>query len=269
MGLLALASSAHAGLILNWQLNEGTGTAVSDSSGSNFNASLVGSPALPTWEAVGYNGIGSAIRFTSAASDQSILATTFTGTGITGTSARTFAAWINVDTVQTDTAGQFIAEYGASVNGQRFTVALNATAGSTIGALRFEVGGGAVVATTDLRGRGWTHIAVVLDGGTASDNVNEARLYVNGVQEAFTGTSGSFTINTTVSATAFFKVGEGNSNTGRHFLGAVDDIRLYDNALTAGDVLSLSAIPEPSTYAALAGLATLGFVAVRRNRRSA
>ena len=44
-----------------------------------------------------------------------------------------------------------------------------------------------------------------------------------------------------------------------------DDFRLYDGVL---DTDALSAIPEPSTYAALFGLLAIGFVAWRRRRRA-
>ena len=54
--------------------------------------------------------------------------------------------------------------------------------------------------------------------------------------------------------------------------GFVDYIRIYDTALTANEVagLSVSAIPEPETYAMLlAGLGLLGFAARRRKQKAA
>lgn len=53
---------------------------------------------------------------------------------------------------------------------------------------------------------------------------------------------------------------------GGAYTGSLDQIRIYDTALSAGQVSAVYAasIPEPSTYAALAGLAALAIAARRR-----
>jgi len=56
-------------------------------------------------------------------------------------------------------------------------------------------------------------------------------------------------------------IGRDNWNTGssRHFSGIIDDVRIYDEALTASQVNGLYMIPEPSTFA-LATFALLGLL---------
>ncbi|MBL8488925.1 MAG: PEP-CTERM sorting domain-containing protein [Rhodocyclaceae bacterium] len=55
------------------------------------------------------------------------------------------------------------------------------------------------------------------------------------------------------------------------FTGQVDEVRVYDTALSAGEVggiyASVIAVPEPETYATmLAGLGMLGALARRRRK---
>lgn len=60
---------------------------------------------------------------------------------------------------------------------------------------------------------------------------------------------------------------------GRYYNGALDDVRLYDNELSASEVSDLNAagplyIPEPSTFL-LAAFGFVGIVGLRRRRRGA
>ena len=63
-------------------------------------------------------------------------------------------------------------------------------------------------------------------------------------------------------------VGPSGLGINTYFDGAMDDIRIYNYALSAAEVQGLyTAVPEPSTYAALTGLTALGFAAMRRRKR--
>lgn len=64
-----------------------------------------------------------------------------------------------------------------------------------------------------------------------------------------------------------FATPEGFSLTFGGVAGLIDEIKFYDGALTSEQVTSLNitnVIPEPGSYALLAGLASLGFVMARR-----
>ena len=73
----------------------------------------------------------------------------------------------------------------------------------------------------------WTHVAVTFDGTTA-------RFYLNGVQ---TG-SGSFSFGLDTEAALHF--GSDDPNGGNAFNGALDEVRLYDKALSAAEILKLA-----------------------------
>ena len=92
----------------------------------------------------------------------------------------------------------------------------------------------------------WSHLALVMDNGTPW-------LYYNGVGYTAVGLTHN-------NATSAFALG------GFNYAGDVDGLRVF--TFTSGtfnaSMLGYSAVPEPSTYAALAGLAALGLVIWRR-----
>ena len=110
--------------------------------------------------------------------------------------------------------------------------------------------------TTSVNTGDWIFIA-----GTW-DTSGVMNLYVNGVLEATSSSAG------TGSRRADNPFFIGQDISGARYTGSLDQIRLYGSALTAGQVSSLqtSSIPEPSTYAALAGLGALGVALWRRRK---
>jgi hypothetical protein len=102
--------------------------------------------------------------------------------------------------------------------------------------------------------------------GTYDPTVAQIKLYVDGVLEAtntFAGTAGWVVGDTIVQdATKNWNIGRDSKNTTRLFTGLIDDVRIYNNALTAAEVKAL--IPEPATLAML-GLG--GLTLLRRNRQ--
>lgn len=114
-----------------------------------------------------------------------------------------------------------------------------------------------LISTTSVNTGDWIFVAGTWDTSGAMN------LYVNGVLEK-TSSSASTVSRITTNP---FLIGKDLSGAG--YVGSLDQIRLYGSALTSGQVSSLqaSSIPEPSTYAALAGLAALG-VALWCRRKS-
>ena len=73
----------------------------------------------------------------------------------------------------------------------------------------------------------WQHVAVVADGATGT-------FYVNG-KNAGSGALTQLPIDTTIS----FVIGEVGSFAGRNFNGLIDEVRVYNRALSASEVLNL------------------------------
>ena len=76
----------------------------------------------------------------------------------------------------------------------------------------------------------WTHLAVTYDGANL-------RLYVNGVQTASRALTGSI-----VTTTGLLKIG-GNAVSGEWFNGLIDEVRIYNRALTAAQIQTDMALP--------------------------
>jgi hypothetical protein len=96
----------------------------------------------------------------------------------------------------------------------------------------------------------WDHIALTYDG-------TNTRWYYNGTEVA-----GSPVAANPDNTFQLIRLGA-NRNLDNAFNGDMDDFRLYNNALTAGEIASLAVIPEPSGVL----LALFGLAALARRRR--
>jgi hypothetical protein len=76
----------------------------------------------------------------------------------------------------------------------------------------------------------WTHLAATYDGATV-------RLYVNGTQVRALSASGAMTV-----STGPLKIG-GNAIWSEWFAGLIDDVRVYNRALTAAEIQGDMATP--------------------------
>jgi hypothetical protein len=86
------------------------------------------------------------------------------------------------------------------------------------------------IGTSTLSLNTWSHLAVTYDGATI-------RLYVNGIQAASRAQTGNIT-----SSTSVFRIG-GDSVWGEYFTGLIDEVRVYNRALTAAQIQTDMATP--------------------------
>jgi len=140
-------------------------------------------------------------------------------TGVNGSGARTVSCWIKT----TNTATQGVVHWGASGSFSRSSFKINST-----GEIRFEWQGGNMFGTTDITDGTWHHVSYTYDGATV-------RIYVDGVEENTaavvldTGLAGETDINI------------GSQLGGSAFIGALDDVRVYESVLSAEAIAALSA----------------------------
>ncbi|GAB3257234.1 fibronectin type III domain-containing protein [Nocardioides dilutus] len=209
-----------AGLVGAWAFNEGTGTTTADASGRGNQGTLVGA----TWTtqgryggALSFDGSSSLVRVADSAS-------------LDLSTAMTLSAWIM------PTANQS----GWRTIMQRQTDAYFLNASYDGGALR-PAGGGTFGSTTSYVGGptaspldAWTHVALTYDGAVL-------RLFVNGTQVATRATTG------TIQATDNPLWIGGNNPYGEYFTGRIDEVRVYNRALTETDIQADMSSPVPGS----------------------
>lgn len=153
-----------------------------------------------------------------------------------GDEPRTIMAWVKTTTA---TENATIFGYGVNASGERFTFRTNGSGGNPNNQpLRLEVQGGFIIGSTNLNDGEWHHVAAVCDDFNNDDvmNVNETRLYVDGVLEVISN-FGSREMNT--ASGAVVTLGGSNHSAAYSFAGKIDDLRLFPVAMTGAQIQSV------------------------------
>lgn len=200
------------GLVGAWSFNEGTGATAGDTSGLGNSGSVF----QATWYTSGK--YGKALSFDGSNDHVSVP----DSSSLDLTNKMTIEAWVRPTagsgwrTVMMKENGSELA-YGMyareSSNRPSGWLRINPTSGSS-----FSAG-----ATPGLALNTWTHMATTYDGTTL-------RLFINGAQRATRATTGS--MYTTAGPLKF----GGNAMWGEYFAGQLDEIRVYNRALTAAEI---------------------------------
>ncbi|HTR79395.1 MAG TPA: LamG-like jellyroll fold domain-containing protein, partial [Gemmatimonadaceae bacterium] len=220
-GLLALQDSAAAssGLVAAYGFNEGSGSTVTDASGNGNN----GTVANGTWSTTGK--YGGALKFNGT----STLVTIPNSASLQLSSGMTLEAWVNPSTVNGNWRD---AIYKGNDN---FYLEATSTNGSFPDA--GLIGGGSYAdafGTAKLTANAWSFLTETYDGSTL-------RLYVNGTQVASTAHTGAIATSTNP-----LQIG-GDSIYGQYFVGLIDEVRVYNVALSAAQIQADQASPVTST----------------------
>ena len=242
LGLMSAAANGDIidGLVALWPLDEGQGTAASDASGNGSNGTLNGGA---NW---GTGIFGSALQLDGTndhmdCGNPSILDF--------GTGDFTVSAWIN--TTMTG-KGTVYAKGADNSGGIRYTLCMG------------ENNDGRMTLTTDdnsskVQAQGATvindgqwHLVMGMRRGTAS------LVYVDGVQDASATVSAAYDLSGTSQANTYVGAIDGASDSGtvsleKFFAGLIDDVAVWDRALTAEEIELLwnggagspVAVPEP------------------------
>jgi hypothetical protein len=208
---IAISGGPGPGLVAAYGFNAGSGTAASDSSGNNNNGTLTGA----TWTTSGR--FGSALVFNGTNN----LVTIADANSLDLTTGMTLEAWV-YPTVQPTGWRTIIAKERSG--GIAFYLHAGSTStnrpatGAYIANAERQLFGG-----TRLTANTWTHLAATYDGAMQ-------RLYINGVQVASRAQTGSIATSTNA-----LRIG-GNTVWGEYFQGRIDEVRVYNRALSAAEI---------------------------------
>jgi hypothetical protein len=202
-------TAASTGLVASYGFEEGTGTTTADSSGTGNNGTVAGA----TWSTAGR--FGNALSFNGTSS----LVNVADSASLDLTSGMTVSAWVRPTslsswrTVVLKEIGGGLA-YGLYAHND----SSRPSAWTRIGGAERGLDGTAALALN-----AWTHIAMTYDGANV-------RLFINGAQVASRAQTGA--INTSTNP---LRIG-GNTIWGEYFNGLIDEVRIYNRALTAAEI---------------------------------
>ena len=196
------------GLVAAYGFGEGTGTAVADTSGNGNMGTINGATWTPSGKfgsALTFNGLSARVVVNDSAS-------------LHLSTAMTLEAWVNPSTISSSwrdviyKGNDIYYLEGSSTNGA--TPAMGGTFSPN-----------PLYGTAPLATNNWNHLAATYDGATM-------RLYVNGVQVASRAQTGNI-----LSSANPLEIG-GDSIYGQYFAGMIDEVRIYNRALNAAEVLA-------------------------------
>jgi len=212
-------------LVAHWPMNENIGTSVADVSGNANHATLLNGS---DWTA---GRVGAAVDL-DGLNDWMLVPDPGTGWVLDLRNALTVSAWVRPEVVSGQTKlvskdGIYEFHIGHAGSG-RYSIRLN------------NAGGG--VGATPVAAGPWQHLAASWDGEVV-------RYYYNGQPDGTAALVATLNANNN-------QVGIGARPPGSYFFnGAIDEVRLYDGALTAGEVLALyqDTTPPPDVDPPLRG----------------
>jgi hypothetical protein len=147
-----------------------------------------------------------------------------------GSANRTVILWVKADSFAADVDGEHLVEWGDNNAGERWTFKTQSS-----GILRVEIQGAGSSSSLQLSTDQRHFIACVLDGTTVGDHT----VYLDGDSEQL---SGATTVNTTAGVNA--QIGSGHDYPGadwrgRAHDGLIEEVRIYDRALSAEEIKRL------------------------------
>ncbi len=206
----------QSGPIAHWKFD---GNYLDDA--GDYNGSPIGDPLFVT-EFFARIGSG-ALRLDGI--DDFVEITGFSG--VLGGRSRTTCAWI-----KTTTTDRRIINWGPAGPGDRWTLFVDAT-----GRFAMGVGGADIVGSAVVSDGAWHHVAVVLaDDG--SPNINDVKLYVDGLPDELSSNAPDLAINTLAGSDV--TIGQYYGIATSFFEGTIDEVRIYDRALTADEIATLA-----------------------------
>jgi hypothetical protein len=207
--------AAEPGLVGWWNFDEGPGPTAFDASGNGNNGTLTGGVqwvAQETGGALEFDGSSGYVTIPFSESLNLLNAGDFTLT-----------AWFKADAIPPENKEVFQQGDGNGT-GRTWLFAASGT-----GEIRTYVGGGNTLSTVNLEADAWFHGAVVVTEGGATDTI---QLYVNGQPVGAPGQRGM------ESCEGPYFIGC-HKNLTNFWDGLIDDVRLYNRALSAEEIKAM------------------------------
>jgi fibronectin type 3 domain-containing protein len=199
------------GLVAAYGFDEGSGTTTIDQSGNNN----VGTLSNATWVTTGKFGKALSFNGTNA------WVTANSSSSLTLTTGLTAEAWVNPTTLGNAYRTVAFKEGGG---GEVWSLYGNQSGSQQTPLGEVQVGGYKdAVGTAGLATGTWSHVALTFDG-------TSVRLYVNGTLVSTTAAAGSL-----ITSTGALRIG-GNNIWGEYFSGLIDEVRVYNRALSAAEI---------------------------------
>jgi len=216
---LNLTNTANAELVGWWRFDEGSGITVNDSSGNDHHGTVQGTPE---WGA-GPEGFGGALGFSNTAG---AYCGVFDPTGGTGTFTLTlWCLWDGTQSIQ-----HFLTKsngWGATTAMFQIEVKGGHSDPARVDRLHLAYQGAPQAVLNLVPHNEWVHLALVFDGTHATG-------YLNGVDDVGPQPTG---IGPNVDAPII--IGASHAAEGRTFQGFLDDVRIFNEALPAGQIQAI------------------------------
>ena len=199
-------------LVAYWAMDDSSGYDVTDSVGGNHGTI----DGFPRWTdgylggALGFDGISDFVDFGA-------------GAALDLTETMTLSAWVN-------TADSGNSDHNPFVGKGDTAYALKHGSGNSLEFYVYEDGSWytAYYGVSDFYNESWHHVAGTFDG-------SQVKLYVDGVLRSTTDHAGG------IGSNAYeVNMGRNSQETDRFYEGLIDEVRLFDRALTAGEVRFLA-----------------------------
>ena len=229
---LVVVARGWAGLVAYWPLDEGIG-AVADSLSEDQQVTISGARWIST--GLGPVPLGTLSALSFEPENGALAATEYPG--LLDRGARSIAVWVRAEPDQPENAA--IVSWGGDDEGKdRITLSVNVSESEgSVGAVKFETGIAFVTGSTVIADGDWHHVVVVVGEGRAT--TKKTSIYVDGVLDEVSGASSVDEIVDTDPGPGV-TIGDSRHADGFGFLGALDEVRIYDHALSIDEVGALS-----------------------------
>jgi hypothetical protein len=216
---VTVSNTGPAGLVAAYNFNAGSGTTVADLSGNGNTGTL----SNATWTTAGHAAGALSFNGTNA------LVSVPDSSSLDLTVGMTLEAWVNTSALGTTWRTVVLKEQPGNM-----AYALYANAETARPAVHVVVPAGEAIlkGTAGLTLNTWAHLTATYDGATL-------RLYVNGTQVASSAVSGAM-----ATTTGSLRIG-GNTVWSEWFKGTIDDVRIYNRALSTSEIQTDMNTPVP------------------------